>query len=75
MAKQGTMSDKPSGTVVPERRSAGDGDCGPMDKGGASPMGGVPGTVGASPDIPADAFSLRPSPTPGYRAPGHPERK
>jgi hypothetical protein len=70
--------EKPSGTVVPERRSAGNagnGDCDDAMKGGGSPMGGVPGSVGFSPDVPADAFSLRPSPTPGYRQPGHPERK
>jgi hypothetical protein len=77
MAKQGPGPDvkpgmhggmsgpqRPSGTVVPERRSMKGGD-----------MGGVPGQVGFSPDVPEDAFNIAgPSPTPGYRPPGKPER-
>ncbi len=53
---------KPTGTAMPERRAM-KGD-----------MGGVPGSVGFSPDVPMDAFNVQnPSPTEGYRVPGKPE--
>lgn len=70
-----TMGDRPSGTVVPERRSAmakgkndmpngnGDSDC---DTGMKDPqaMGGVPGQVGMPIQIP-DFSIANPTPTPG----------
>src|SRR5712671_3723787 len=56
---------KPTGTMVPERRGMKDG----------RGDGGVPGQVGASPDVPMDAFNIaHPSPTEGYKPPGKPER-
>lgn len=61
--KMGTMGDRPSGTVVPDRRGAKD----------ARGSGGTPGAVGQSLSDPA--WSINPAPMEGYAKPGHPERR
>ncbi len=53
----------------------GNSDCDNGNKGKASPMGGTPGAVGQPIEVPADVFSLRPTPMPEYRTPGKPERR
>ena len=56
---------RPTGTAMPERRGMKDG----------RGDGGVPGRVGQPVTTGGDAMSInRPSPTPGYRPPGKPER-